>query len=61
MMELVRYIHLNPLRAGVVADYRRLNAYRYCGHGVLLGKRKIGFHMPVMAPHPHREQRFHYP
>lgn len=43
MLELVRYIHLNPLRAGVVADYRRLNAYRYCGHCVLLGKRINGF------------------
>jgi hypothetical protein len=41
LLELVRYIHLNPLRAKVVADLRRLNNYRYCGHSVLLGKRQL--------------------
>jgi putative transposase len=40
LLQLVRYIHLNPLRAGVVEGYRRLPAYRYCGHGVLLGNHK---------------------
>jgi len=40
---LVRYIHLNPLRAGIVPDLRRLNGYRYCGHGALLGKHGNGF------------------
>jgi REP element-mobilizing transposase RayT len=34
-LELVRYIHLNPLRAGVVSDLRALAKYRYCGHGPL--------------------------
>jgi REP element-mobilizing transposase RayT len=43
LLELVRYIHLNPLRANVVADLRRLNTYRYCGHSVLLGKRQLEF------------------
>ncbi|ACL05194.1 protein of unknown function DUF1568 [Desulfatibacillum aliphaticivorans] len=37
--ELVRYIHLNPLRAGAVSDLKGLASHRYCGHGVLLGKR----------------------
>jgi putative transposase len=36
--ELVRYIHLNPLRAGIVADVTELNRYPYCGHSALLGK-----------------------
>ncbi|ACL05940.1 protein of unknown function DUF1568 [Desulfatibacillum aliphaticivorans] len=36
--ELVRYIHLNPLRAGAVSDFKGLAAQRYCGHRVLLGK-----------------------
>ncbi len=44
LLELVRYIHLNPLRAKVVADYPCLNTYRYCGHGVLIGKHQMGFH-----------------
>ena len=37
MLELVRYIHLNPVRAGLVADYEELCEYPYCGHGVILG------------------------
>jgi hypothetical protein len=38
-MELVRYIHLNPLRARLVTDMKELEAYPYVGHGVILGKR----------------------
>ena len=40
LKELVRYIHLNPLRAGVVQGLKELGAYRYCGHSALLGKGK---------------------
>lgn len=36
--ELVRYIHLNPLRAGIVADVRELSRYPYCGHSAVLGR-----------------------
>ncbi|MBI2360236.1 MAG: transposase [Deltaproteobacteria bacterium] len=35
--ELVRYIHLNPLRVKLVADLEELERYPYCGHGVILG------------------------
>ncbi len=38
--ELVRYIHLNPLRAGLVSGLQELGEYAWCGDGVLLGKRK---------------------
>jgi len=38
LMELVRYIHLNPLRAGLVSDLNDLGRYSYSGHGVLMGK-----------------------
>jgi len=38
LLELVRYIHLNPLRTGIVKDVRMLNQYRYCGHSCILGK-----------------------
>lgn len=38
--ELVRYIHLNPLRAKIVKDLKELKSYPYCGHSVLLGKMK---------------------
>ena len=39
LLELVRYIHLNPLRAGLVRTMHQLDRYRYCGHSVLMGKR----------------------
>jgi REP element-mobilizing transposase RayT len=35
--ELVRYIHLNPLRVGLVVELKELECYPYCGHGVVLG------------------------
>jgi REP element-mobilizing transposase RayT len=38
--ELVRYIHLNPLRAKLVESLARLDRYRWCGHSVLLGRVK---------------------
>jgi hypothetical protein len=41
--ELVRYIHLNPLRANLVLDIRELDGYRYCGHSALMGKRQYGW------------------
>ena len=38
LLELVRYIHLNPLRAGLVPTMDELDRYAWCGHAVLLGK-----------------------
>jgi hypothetical protein len=35
--ELVRYIHLNPLRAKLVKSLAQLDRYRWSGHGVLMG------------------------
>jgi hypothetical protein len=40
LLELVRYLHLNPLRAKVVPDLRALDRYPYTGHAVLLGRRQ---------------------
>jgi putative transposase len=37
LRELVRYIHLNPVRAGIVEDITQLNKYPYCGHSAILG------------------------
>jgi REP element-mobilizing transposase RayT len=37
MMELVRYIHLNPIRAKLVADMSALDTYPYCGHAAIMG------------------------
>jgi hypothetical protein len=40
LLELVRYIHLNPVRAGLVGDLDELGGYAYCGHSVVMGKVK---------------------
>ena len=40
LLELVRYIHLNPLRAKIVADYKSLGRHSFCGHIVILGRRR---------------------
>lgn len=39
-LELIRYIHLNPIRAGMVKDLTDLEKYPWCGHSVLVGKVK---------------------
>ena len=36
--ELVRYIHLNPLRAGLVETLAKLDRYRWCGHSVIMNR-----------------------
>ena len=40
LLELVRYIHLNPVRAGVVKSLGELDRYRWSGHSVLVGCRR---------------------
>lgn len=36
-LELIRYLHLNPLRAGVVKSLTELDRYPWTGHATLLG------------------------
>ena len=38
LLELVRHIHLNPLRAGLVKDLGALEKYPFCGHGGIVGR-----------------------
>ena len=38
LLELVRYLHLNPLRAKVVPDLRHLDRYPWTGHRALLDR-----------------------
>ena len=40
LLELVRYIHLNPLRAKLVEDLKDLDSFSYGGHSVMMGKRE---------------------
>jgi hypothetical protein len=37
LLELVRYIHLNPVRAALAQDLRALDRYPSSGHSVLMG------------------------
>lgn len=40
LLELVRYIHLNPVRAFVVQSMGELDRYRWSGHSVLMRKNR---------------------
>lgn len=46
--ELVRYIHLNPLRAKLVPDLAHLARYPWCGHAGVLGR----------VQHPWQDRRY---
>jgi len=37
LLELTRYIHLNPVRAGIVGGVEELNNYRWAGHCAIMG------------------------
>jgi putative transposase len=38
LRQLVVYIHLNPVRAGIVEDIKALKTYPFTGHSALMGK-----------------------
>jgi putative transposase len=40
LLELTRYIHLNPIRAGIVDDLDGLRRYPWTGHSAIMGKVK---------------------
>lgn len=40
LLELTRYIHLNPVRAGMVRDVKQLSTYRWSGHSAIMGRVK---------------------
>jgi len=43
LLELVRYIHLNPVRSRLVQDLDGLDLYPYSGHSVLMGKKNLAW------------------
>jgi REP-associated tyrosine transposase len=51
LLQLVRYIHLNPIRARMVADLNELAHYPWSGHSILLGKQELAGQRvdPVLA------------
>src|SRR4030042_4767804 len=40
LLELTRYIHLNPLRVEISGDMKGLSNYRWTGHSAIMGKVK---------------------
>ncbi|MDZ7696711.1 MAG: transposase [Deltaproteobacteria bacterium] len=60
LLELIRYIHLNPLRAKLVQDLKELDTYPWSGHSTILGRRKNPL-VPEVSGHPGetKERRFH--
>jgi hypothetical protein len=40
LKELVRYIHLNPIRGNIVSNVIDLAKYPYCGHSAIMGNTK---------------------
>jgi putative transposase len=40
LLELIRYIHLNPLRAKLVQELKDLDNYSWAGHSAILGRGK---------------------
>jgi len=49
LLELVRYIHLNPLRAGLVPDIVALDHYPWSGHACLVGSRHVEGQNPELV------------
>ena len=43
LLELTRYIHLNPLRARMVKNLKELRFYPWSGHSAIMGKQKRGW------------------
>ena len=41
LLELVRYIHLNPVRAGIVKTVDDLDNYKWTGHNKITGKKEV--------------------
>ena len=41
--QLIRYVHLNPIRAGICKSLKSLEHYTWSGHIILLGKAKNQF------------------
>jgi len=41
LLELIRYIHLNPLRVGLAKTIDELDSYPWSGHAVLMGKQDL--------------------
>lgn len=65
LRELVRYIHLNPIRAGIVHSLSELNRYAYCGHSTLMGRKNrpwqdVAYVLSYFGKKPERARKAYY-
>lgn len=65
LKELVRYIHLNPLRSRLVSDLNGLAAYPYAGHSALTGHFRRAWQdidrvLCLFGKHPSNARRAYY-
>ena len=58
-MELLRYIHLNPIRAKVVPDLDTLDFYPFTGHAVIMGSIRAEWQNTDHVLALFADQRFH--
>jgi putative transposase len=59
LLESIRYIHLNPLRSGLVQDIGELDHYPWSGHAVLVGKRQwVGQKVDEVLAHFETRKKF---
>ncbi|MDP1809596.1 MAG: transposase, partial [Actinomycetota bacterium] len=49
LLTLIRYIHLNPKRAGLVSGTEGLDSYLYAGHRALIGREKLHWYDTALA------------
>lgn len=57
LLELIHYIHLNPLRAGLCTHLRELDDFPWCGHAELLGVEPGGGERSFDAVRPQQGRR----
>lgn len=50
LLELVRYIHLNPVRVGMASDLDALERFPWTGHAVLMGRRARSMQLSAGTP-----------
>jgi len=65
LRELVRYIHLNPIRAGIVHTLSELNNYAYTGHSVVMGRKRrpwqdVDYVLSYFGDTPRRARKEYY-
>jgi hypothetical protein len=56
LLELIRYIHLNPLRAKLVKDVKELEKYPWTGHSIILDQQTNPL-IPKLRKQPDRTVR----